>query len=78
MVIRMLGEMHLCGQFEAETPLTAGAWTYRILEQRVFESSSRDEFDGLMDLLEGLPISGFRLTIQLLVVEGILRSGVEH
>ena len=42
----------------------------------MFESSSRDEFDGLMDLLEGLPISGFRLTIQLLVAEGILRSGV--
>ncbi|MGB0646395.1 MAG: hypothetical protein ACPGQS_04425, partial [Bradymonadia bacterium] len=57
--------------------LIAGAWTYRVLlEDSLFESSSRHEFDGLMDLLESLPVSGFRLTIQLLVAEGILRSGV--
>lgn len=53
------------------------AWVYRVLlDTSVFETSERSAFEGALDLLECLPITPFRLTAQLLIAEGVLRSGV--
>jgi hypothetical protein len=53
------------------------AWVYRVLlDTSVFDESQKDAFNHALDLLECLPITPFRLTVQLLIAEGVLRSGV--